>query len=66
MRLDCGYRVDLLIEGKLILEVKSVRRLTHRHQAHLLTYMKLASVSMGLLMNFNTARLRNGIKRFVL
>ncbi len=64
--LDCGYRVDLLVDDKLIVELKAVSNLLPIHEAQLLTYMKLANVKTGLLMNFNVARLKDGIKRFVL
>ena len=64
--LDCGYRVDLLIEDKMIIELKSVDRIKGIHEAQLLTYMKLAGIKTGLLMNFNVTRLKSGIKRFVL
>ena len=63
--LDCGYRIDLLVRGKLIVEIKSVEALLPIHQAQILTYM-LANVSIGLLINFNVTRLQTGIKRFVL
>ena len=66
MRLDCGYRLDLLIEDKLIVELKSVEQIKGIHEAQLLTYMKLAGVKTGLLMNFNVTKLKDGIKRFVL
>ena len=66
VRLDCGYRVDLLIEDDLIVELKSVERIKGIHEAQLLTYMKLAGVKTGLLMNFNVTKLKSGIKRFVL
>ena len=66
MRLDCGYRVDLLVENRLILELKSVEAIREIHAAQLLTYMKLAEIRTGLLINFNVKRLRDGIKRFVL
>ena len=66
VRLDCGYRVDLLVEDKLIIELKSVEELKPIHEAQLLTYMRLARVKVGLLINFNVTKLRNGIKRFVL
>ena len=64
--LDCGYRVDLLIEDKMIIELKSVDQIKGIHEAQLLTYMKLAGIKTGLLMNFNVTRLKSGIKRFVL
>ena len=66
LNLDCGYRLDLVIEGELILELKSVTKLLPIHEAQLLTYMKLAKVDTGLLINFNQQVLKNGIKRFVL
>ena len=65
VRLDCGYRVDLLIEDELIIELKAVEQIKGIHEAQRLTYMKLAGIKTGLLMNFNVTRLKNGIKRFV-
>jgi GxxExxY protein len=64
--LDCGYRIDLLVRGELIVEIKSVEALLPIHQAQILTYMRLANVPIGLLINFNVTRLQTGIKRFVL
>lgn len=64
--LDCGYRIDLLVSGDLIVEIKSVETLLPIHQAQILTYMRLSKVSLGLLINFNVTKLQNGIKRFVL
>jgi GxxExxY protein len=64
--LDCGYRIDLLVRGELIVEIKSVEALLPIHQAQILTYMRLARVPLGLLVNFNVTKLQNGIKRFVL
>jgi GxxExxY protein len=64
--LDCGYRIDLLVSADLIVEVKSVETLLPIHQAQILTYMRLAKIPIGLLINFNVTRLQNGIKRFVL
>jgi len=66
IKLDCGYRVDVLVEDQLILELKSVDAILGIHQAQLLTYMKLAAIKTGLLINFNVAQLKAGIKRFVL
>lgn len=66
IRLDCGYRVDVMVEDQLILELKSVDTLVGIHQAQLLTYMKLAGIKTGLLINFNVPQLKEGIKRFVL
>ncbi len=66
IRLDCGYRIDILVENQLILELKSVEQIKGIHEAQLLTYMKLAGVKIGLLINFNNTKLKDGIKRFVL
>ena len=66
IRLDCGYRVDVLVQDKLVLELKSVDAILGIHQAQLLTYMKLAGIKTGLLINFNVPRLKAGIRRFVL
>ena len=66
MLLDCGYRIDLLVSGDLIVEIKSVETLVPIHQAQLLTYMRLAKIPIGRLINFNVTKLRNGIKPFVL
>jgi len=64
--LDCGYRIDVQVENQLIVELKSVEKLLGIHEAQLLTYMKLAEIKIGLLMNFNVTKLKEGIKRFVL
>ncbi len=64
--LDCGYRIDLLVDRRLIVEIKSGEALLPIHQAQILTYMRLANVALGLLINFNVTKLQNGIKRFVL
>ena len=66
VRLDCGYRIDILVENQLIVELKSVEEIKGIHEAQLLTYMKLAGVKIGLLMNFNVTKLKDGIQRFVL
>jgi GxxExxY protein len=66
VQIACGYRIDLLIEDKLIIELKSVEKLLPIHEAQLLTYMKLANIRTGLLINFNEKMLKRGIKRFVL
>ena len=65
-RLDCGYRIDFLIEERLIVELKSVDQLKGIHVAQLLTYMRLASINTGLLINFNVLQLKDGLKRLVL
>ena len=64
-RIDCGYRADLIIEGTLLVELKSVDRLLPIHQAQLLTYLKLSGIRTGLLINFNSKVLKDGIKRLV-
>ena len=64
--LDCKYRIDLLVDEKLIVELKSVDKITGIHEAQILTYMKLSKVKIGLLINFNVEILKTGIKRFVL
>jgi GxxExxY protein len=63
--LDCGYRIDLPVRDELIVEIKSVEAFLPIHQAQILTYMRLANVPIGLLINFNVTRLQTGIKRFV-
>ena len=65
-RLDCGYRMDLLVDKQLIVELKSIEQLLKIHEAQILTYMRLAKVNVGLLMNFNVPVLKKGIKRFLL
>jgi len=65
IRLDCGYRIDLLADDRLIVELKSVDQLLKIHEAQVLTYMKLAGVTVGLLINFNVDVLRKGVRRFV-
>ncbi len=66
IKLACGYRIDLLAADRLIVELKSVDQLLKIHEAQVLTYMKLAAVRVGLLINFNVDVLRRGIRRFVL
>jgi GxxExxY protein len=63
-RLDCGYRLDILAAEQVIVELKSVEKMTGLHEAQMLTYMKLAGVDRGLLINFNVQRLVDGVKRF--
>ena len=65
-KLDCGYRIDLLIENLVILELKSVESLLPIHEAQLLTYLKLTDFDVGLLINFNVPVLRDGIKRLII
>ena len=63
VKLDCGYRLDLVVDEQLIVELKAVDQTTGLHQAQLMTYMKLSKVSLGLLINFNVTRLVDGVKR---
>ncbi len=65
VRLECGFRIDLLIEKKVIIEVKAVKALEDIHLAQILTYLKLSNNRIGLLMNFNVSRLKDGIKRVI-
>ena len=66
VRLDCGYRIDLLVEDRVIVEVKAVERLEPIHQAQLLTYLRLSGHRVGLLINFNARTIKEGLKRMVL
>jgi GxxExxY protein len=63
IRLECGYRADLIIENKLIVEIKAVESVIDVHKAQLLTYLRLKNLKLGLLINFNVVYLRDGIKR---
>jgi len=63
-KLDCGYRLDLLVEGRIVVELKSVDGLGAIHEAIVLTYLKLSGHHLGLLINFNVTLLKDGIKRF--
>jgi GxxExxY protein len=65
VKLECGYRVDLLVETKLIIEVKSVEALAEIHVAKLLTYLRLSDLRLGLLLNFNVAHMKDRIRRVV-
>ena len=65
VKLNAGYRIDLLIENKVIVEIKSVEALADIHTAQLLTYLKLKDIKLGLLINFNEVLLKNGIKRII-
>ena len=65
VKLDAGYRIDLMLEGKLIIEVKSVEALNDLHLAQILTYLKLSNCKLGLLINFNSVLFKNGIKRVI-
>ena len=63
VKLDCGYRIDLLVEKQIVLEIKSVECLSAVHIAQTLTYMKLGDYKLALLLNFNVVKLKDGIKR---
>ena len=65
VKLDCGYRIDLVVEGSVVVEVKSVDALAPIHDAQVLTYLKLSGCKIGLLLNFNVPMLKDGIRRFV-
>ncbi|MCB2170743.1 MAG: GxxExxY protein [Deltaproteobacteria bacterium] len=66
IRLDCGYRIDLLVENEIVIELKSVEKLLPIHEAQLFTYLKLAKVKQGFLINFNVRRLKDGLKSYIL
>ena len=63
--LDVGYRIDLLVENSVIVELKAVAQIAPIHQAQLLTYLKLSKISLGLLLNFNSTHLKDGIVRMI-
>jgi len=63
--IDIGYRVDLLVEGIMVVELKSVERLLPIHSAQILTYLKLSDLKVGLLINFNAQKIKDGIRRFI-
>ncbi len=65
IKLEVGYRLDLIVEDKVIIEIKSVEVLNDVHLAQILTYLKLSNVKLGLLINFNVSRVKDGIKRVV-
>jgi GxxExxY protein len=65
VKLDIGYRIDIIVEGKFIIEVKSVAELNDVHLAQLLTYLKLSNCKLGLLINFNVKLLKDGVRRVV-
>lgn len=66
VHLDCGFRLDMLVENLVIVELKAISQLEPIHEAQLLTYLKLTRLRLGLLLNFNVPQLRRGIKRMVL
>jgi GxxExxY protein len=63
--LDCGYRIDLLVENNIVIELKSVKKIEDIHMAQILTYMRLGKYKVGLIINFNVSLLKDGIKRVV-
>lgn len=65
VRIDCGYRIDLLVEGQVIVELKAVPRVVAVHTAQMLTYLKLSGLHVGLLLNFHTLRMKDGVHRYV-
>jgi len=65
VRLNCGYRIDLFVENRIIIEVKAVESLNEVHLAQILTYLKLANCKFGLLLNFNVPRMTDGIRRVI-
>jgi GxxExxY protein len=66
VKLECGYRIDILVENKVVIELKTVEAFTDVHTAQVLTYLKLSGCKVGLLLNFHTKSLKNGIKRLIL
>lgn len=66
VRLDCGYKLDIVVDRQLILELKTVEKLLPVHDAQLLTYLKLSGIKRGLLLNFSSYLLKDGLKRIVL
>ena len=65
IKLDCGYRLDLLVENKLIIEIKAVEGLNDIHLAQVLTYLKVSGCKLGLLINFNVLKVKDGIRRII-
>jgi GxxExxY protein len=65
VKLECGYRLDLLVEGRIVVELKSVEGLAPIHEAIILTYLRLSGHKIGLLINFNVAILKDGVRRFI-
>lgn len=65
-KIDCAYRADMIVEDEVLIELKSVREILPIHQAQLMTYLKISGLSKGLLMNFNSTLLKDGLRRVVL
>jgi GxxExxY protein len=66
LRIDCGYRADIIVAEKIVVEIKAVDQVVELHKAQLLTYLRITGLQVGLILNFNTAVLKNGITRLVL
>jgi GxxExxY protein len=66
VQLECGYRMDIVIEHQLVVEIKAVERFLPIHEAQILTYLRLSGLPIALLLNFNSVRLKDGLRRFVL
>ena len=66
VKLDCGYRMDLVVESEIVVEIKAIERLLPIHEAQMLTYFNLSGLKVGLLLNFNSIVLKEGIRRLVL
>lgn len=64
-KLECGYRIDLLVEGRIVVELKSIESFAPIHEAVILTYLRLSGHKLGLLINFNVAILKDGVRRFI-
>lgn len=65
IKLECGYRIDILVENIVVIELKSIEEFAPVHEAQILTYMKFAKKTIGLLINFNVTLLKNGLKRYI-
>ncbi|NLT51364.1 MAG: GxxExxY protein [Ignavibacteria bacterium] len=65
-KLDCGYRIDILVENKIIVELKAIEAINEVHEAQVLTYLRFSKHKVGLLINFNVKSLKTGIRRFIL
>ena len=66
VRLDCGYRADVIVERSVIVEIKAVEHVVALHEAQMMTYLRLSGCRIGLLLNFNSVMLKDGLRRFVL
>ena len=66
IKLDCGYRLDIIVENKVVLELKTVEAIAPIHEAQLLTYLRLSKIKVGLIINFNVPVLKNGVRSFIL